>query len=203
MAKKWTGTTLVDTRFNSDSNNKALLDLLDKVNQTYLFIQTNTATLQSSIDTLTTDLATVTTNLSALTTQVNTPLIYAHLTGQPITTTGADVVWTAVESDTASAYNVSTGIYTIPMDGLYLLTTMMLPTYSASPVNFRYKKNNALFSPTKLAADSSSTAIAGMYNSSSYTLRFVATDTIRIFNPTAFSSLAGTAAAWTITRLGA
>lgn len=35
MAKKWSGTTLVDPEFKGDDINKALLDLLQKVNDTY------------------------------------------------------------------------------------------------------------------------------------------------------------------------
>ena len=118
MAKKWTGTTLVDPVFTGDNINKALLDLLDKINQTYA--------LQGSGGTITGNLG-VTGALTVVGNQTTTGLVTVN--GNQIISGYTDI---GVGADVASATTITPTGQIFRVTGAVAIATINLPFTSFS-----------------------------------------------------------------------
>lgn len=103
------------------------------------------------------------------------PSFFAHLSTNTSVTGGTSVIFDAVDFDTASAYNASTGVYTIPTTGYYTVGC----TVNQSGTNFQVSvAKNGVSSPAYALLGSN---LGGHTMSGSVFQYFTSGDTLSIY----------------------
>lgn len=119
-----------------------------------------------------------------------------HLTGNVNPGANAVLKFTASDSDSHNAYSASTGLYTVPTSGRYLVAAVALSTGAAGGL---YVSQNGTAKKVICASNTSN------YGGGSVVVRALAGDTLAFYSDTSMTLVAGSAPFQTtgsITRIG-